>query len=160
MTPLWAALIRGFILFRALGFAVPWFADWQHALRAALGLMFLLTASAHWGKRRPYLIRMVPKSVGHAEFFVTLTGLAEIAIAIGLQIPVLAAWSALGAIAMLCALFPANVKAAREHLTLLDKPVPPVGPRLLAQLVLYCVTGGLSLPAVALNARSRRIYSR
>ena len=135
MTPLFIALIGGFILFRALGFVVPWFADWEHALRAALGLMFLLTASAHWGKRRPYLVRMVPRSIGHAEFFVTLTGIAEIAIAIGLQIPFLAAWSALAAVAMLCALFPANVKAAREHLTLLDRPVAPVGPRLLGQFV-------------------------
>ncbi|HTV07770.1 MAG TPA: hypothetical protein VMD97_01840 [Candidatus Aquilonibacter sp.] len=135
MTPLFIALIVGFILFRALGFVVPWFADWQHALRAALGLMFLLTASAHWGKRRPYLVRMVPRNIGHAEFFVTLTGFAEIAIAIGLQIPRLAAWIALAAIAMLCALFPANVKAAREHLILLHRPVPQVGPRLLTQLV-------------------------
>jgi len=63
MTPLFVALIGGFILFRALGFVVPWFADWQHALRAALGLMFLLTASAHWGKRRPYLVGMVPQRV-------------------------------------------------------------------------------------------------
>ena len=135
MTPLFVVLIGGFVLFRTLGFVVPWFADWQHALRAALGVMFLLTASAHWGKRRPYLVRMVPRTIGHAEFFVTLTGLAEIAIAIGLQIPRLAGWTALAAIAMLCALFPANVKAAREHLILLDRPVPAVRPRLLAQLI-------------------------
>src|SRR5215469_16164204 len=135
MTPLFVALIGGFILFRALGFVVPWLADWQHALRAALGLMFLLTASAHWGKRRPYLVRMVPESMGHAELFVTLTGIAELAIAAGLQIPRLALWAAFAAILMLCAIFPANLKAARERLTILGKPVPPVGPRLLAQLV-------------------------
>jgi len=35
---------------------------------------------------------------------------------------------------MLCCLFPANVKAAREHLTILRKPVLSVGPRLLIQL--------------------------
>ena len=109
MTPLFVALIGGFVLFRALGIVVPWFADWQHALRAALGLMFLMTASAHWGKRRPYLVRMVPRTIGHAEFFVTLTGIAEIAIALGLQIPRLAAWSALGAIAMLCKIGRAHV---------------------------------------------------
>ena len=135
MTPLFVALIGGFVLFRALGFVVPWFADWQHALRAAIGLMFLLTASAHWGKRRPHLVRMVPAGIGHAELFVTLTGFAEIAIAVGLQIPRLAAWSALAAIAMLCAMFPANAKAARERLTILGKPVPTLVPRFLAQLV-------------------------
>src|SRR5215469_14471498 len=105
MTPLFVALIGGFILFRALGLVVPWFADWQHALRAALGLMFLLTAFSHWGKRRPYLVRMVPERIGHAELFVTLTGFAELAIAVGLQIPGLALWSSLAAIVMLCAIF-------------------------------------------------------
>jgi uncharacterized membrane protein len=139
MTPLFIALIGGFVLFRALGIVVPWFAGWQHALRAALGVMFLLTASAHWGKRRPYLVRMVPGSIGHAELFVTLTGFAEIAIAVGLQIPRLAPWSALAAIAMLCAVFPANAKAAREHLTILGKPVPTLLPRFLAQVFFIAV---------------------
>jgi len=35
------------------------FQDPSFVLRAALGIMFFLTASAHWGKRRPDLIRMV-----------------------------------------------------------------------------------------------------
>ena len=33
---------------------------WTPCLRAGLSLMFLLTASAHWGKRRRDLIAMVP----------------------------------------------------------------------------------------------------
>ena len=146
MTPLFVALIGGFILFRALGLIVPWFGDWQHALRAALGLMFLLTASAHWGKRRPHLVRMVPASIGHAGFFVTLTGFAEIAIAIGLQIPRIAAWSALAAIAMLCAIFPANMRAAWERLTILGKPVPTLGPRLLVQLFFIALLAACAWP--------------
>jgi uncharacterized membrane protein len=66
---------------------------------------------------------------------VTLTGFVEIAIAVGLQIPRLAPWSALAAVAMLCAIFPANMKAARERLTILGKPVPTLLPRFLAQVV-------------------------
>ena len=146
MMPLFVALIGGFIFFRALGFVVPWFADWQHALRAALGLMFLLTASAHWGKRRPYLVQMVPKSIGHAEFFVTLTGLAELAIAVGLQIPSVAPWSALGAIGMLCAIFPANIRAAREHMTILSTPVPALLPRGLAQIFFIALLAASAWP--------------
>ena len=146
MTPLFVALIGGFILFRALGLIVPWFAGWQHALRAALGLMFLLTASAHWGKRRPYLVRMVPAGVGHAELFVTLTGFAEIAIAIGLQIPPLAPWAALAAIAMLFLIFPANMKAAREHMTILNKPVPSLVPRALAQILFIALLAASAWP--------------
>ena len=134
MAPL-IALIAAFLVFRTLGFFWPYFADWHLALRAALGIMFLLTASAHWGKRRPDLIRMVPDKVGDPAIWVTLTGIAEVAIAITLQIPRLAELSASAAILMLCCIFPANIKAAREHLTILGQPVPPIVPRLLIQLI-------------------------
>jgi uncharacterized membrane protein len=134
MTPL-ICLVIGFVVFRLLGVVVPYFADWHLALRAALGTMFLLTASAHWGKRRPDLVRMVPHGFGNAGVWVSVTGMAEIAIAIGLQIPSLAKVSSGSAIVMLCCLFSANVKAAREHLTLLQRPVMPVLPRLLLQIV-------------------------
>jgi|SRR5579871_2172627 len=133
MAPL-ICLIVAFLFFRILGFVWGYFADWQLSLRAALGAMFLLTASAHWGKRRADLIRMVPDWVGHPGVWVTLTGLAEIAIAVGLQIRDLAPWIAGIAVVMLCCLFPANLKAAREHLTILRKPVLSAGPRLLIQL--------------------------
>jgi uncharacterized membrane protein len=96
--------------------------------------MFLLTASAHWGKRRAELVRMVPKAMGNARIWVSLTGFAEIAIAAGLQIPRIALWTAGIAVIMLCCLFPANVKAAREHLTISNKPVMPVAPRLTLQI--------------------------
>ena len=128
-------LITGFLIFWVAGLFVPYFANWHIALRAALGLMFLLTASAHWGKRRPDLIRMVPKGVGDAGVWVTVTGMAEIALAVGLQIPQMALWAAGAGILMLCCLFPANLRAAREHLTLDGRPVLPALPRLLLQLV-------------------------
>jgi uncharacterized membrane protein len=135
MTPLFVVLIVGFIVFRALGLVVPWFADWEHCLRAALGLMFLLTASAHWGKRRPDLVRMVPSYFRRPEVIVTLTGIAELATAIGLQIPRVALFTAVAAILMLIAMFPANIKAARERLTILNKPVASILPRTLGQIV-------------------------
>jgi uncharacterized membrane protein len=79
---------------------------------------------------------MVPEGAGDPATWVTVTGLAEIAIAVGLQIPRLADITAAAAIILLCCIFPANVKAAREHLTILYQPVPPIVPRLLIQLVL------------------------
>jgi len=48
------------------------------ALRLALSGMFLLTASAHWGKRRPDLIRMVPSVFPRPDLLVTFTGVLEI----------------------------------------------------------------------------------
>jgi uncharacterized membrane protein len=134
MVPL-ICLLAAFVIFRSLGLEWHYFADWHMALRAALGVMFLLTASGHWGKRRADLVRMVPKSIGDAEIWVSATGSAEIVIAVGLQIPRIVLWSAGISVVMLCCLFPANVKAARERLTISHKPVMPVVPRLILQII-------------------------
>jgi uncharacterized membrane protein len=127
MAPL-ICLIVSFLFFRILGLEWRYFADWHFALRAALGAMFLLTASAHWGKRRADLTRMVPESLGNPGVWVTLTGLAEIAIAVGLQIHGVAPRVAAVAVLTLCCLFPANVKAAREHLMIQQKPFSLLDP--------------------------------
>src|SRR5262249_57377939 len=97
--------------------------------RGGLALMFLLTASAHWGRRRADLVRMVPPSVPNPEGIVTLTGLAEIAGAVGLLVPRLAPWAAAGLALMLLAVFPANVHAARHALTIGGGPRAPPPPR-------------------------------
>jgi uncharacterized membrane protein len=128
-------LVASFAIFRLMGLRIVYFADWQHALRAALGLMFLLTASAHWGKRRADLIRMVPAVFGDGGFWVTLTGIAEVLVAVGLQIPRLALPVAVSAAAMLICIFPANAKAARERLTIGGQRVPVLGVRIGIQLV-------------------------
>lgn len=128
-------LIIAFVIFRILGVEWRYFSDWHFALRAALGAMFVLTASAHWGRRRADLIRMVPDAMGNPGAWVILTGIAEIAIAVGLQIRSLAPWLAATGVVMLSCLFPANLKAAREHLTILRRPVLPAAPRLLIQLI-------------------------
>jgi uncharacterized membrane protein len=128
-------LAISFAVFRLAGFGVAFFADWQNALRAALGVMFILTASAHWGKRRPDLIRMVPRVVGSAKMWVTLTGIAELLIAVGLQLPRIAQLVAVLAAGMLVCIFPANAKAAREGLTIGGKPVPGLAMRAGIQLV-------------------------
>jgi uncharacterized membrane protein len=135
MIPL-CALVAGFVLFLLLGhFGVLYFQGWQHSLRAALGIMFLLTASAHWGRRRPDLIAMVPPSLSRAPMLVTLTGIAEIAGAIGLQIPAFASLAALGLFLMLIAIFPANVFAARHQLTFGGRSAPALVPRTLIQII-------------------------
>jgi uncharacterized membrane protein len=133
MIPL-IVLVVSFVAFRLAGFGAGYFADWQHALRAALGVMFLLTASAHWGKRRPDLVRMVPRGAGNAGIWVTITGVFEVMIAAGLQVASAALPVAIAAVVMLVCLFPANLKAAREGLTIGGRPVPAWKPRLLIQV--------------------------
>ena len=66
------------------------FRDLGLVLRAALGVMFLLTASAHWGKRRGDLVRMVPPALPRPDLFVTFTGVLEILGATGLFVPITA----------------------------------------------------------------------
>jgi uncharacterized membrane protein len=133
MIPL-IVLVISFAVFRVAGFGVAYFSDWQYALRAALGVMFLFTASAHWGRRRPDLVRMVPRIFGDGGRWVTITGIAEVLIALGLQIPPAAMAAAIAAAAMLVCIFSANLKAAREGLTIGGQAVPGWKARLCIQV--------------------------
>lgn len=108
--------------------------SWVTCLRWALAAMFLLTASAHWGSRRPDLVAMVPDVFPNPELLVTLTGIAEIAGAIGLLIPRFAPAAATGLALLLIAVFPANAHAARQSLTIGGQAVLPLVPRALLQL--------------------------
>ena len=75
---LFIVLVTLFALLSILGhFQIPVAFGWWTSLRLALAGMFLLTASAHWGKRRPDLIRMVPTSFHRPDLLVTMTGVLE-----------------------------------------------------------------------------------
>jgi uncharacterized membrane protein len=129
-------LVASFVLLRVLGYlGIKPLASWVTCLRGALAVMFLLTASAHWGPLRADLVRMVPPGFPDAELMVTLTGVAEIAGAVGLLVPRLAPWAAACLAALLLAMFPANVHAARQGLTIGGNPVPPIAVRTLIQIV-------------------------
>lgn len=93
-------------------------------LRLALFLMFLVTASAHWGRGRADLIRMVPSVFPRAGLLVSITGMLEILGAFGLLVPATARVAAACLAILLLALFPANVRAARKRLTILGRPAP------------------------------------
>jgi uncharacterized membrane protein len=111
------------------------FQDPSFVLRAALAVMFLLTASAHWGRRRVDLVRMVPPVFPKPDALVTITGVLELLGAIGLLLPSTGRATCVCLIALLVALFPANLRAAREHLTIAGRPVPGLLPRGLIQLI-------------------------
>lgn len=134
MVPL-IALVISFLLFFLAGKAgVAAFADTGFALRCALAVMFVLTASAHWGKRRPDLVRMVPPAFPKPGLLVTISGVLELLGAIGLLLPLAARTSCICLAVMLVALFPANVHAARKHLTIGGRPVPGLPVRSLIQI--------------------------
>jgi uncharacterized membrane protein len=97
--------------------------------------MFLLTASAHWGKRRVDLLRMVPPMLSRPEMWVAFTGMAEIAGANGLLWEPVVKIASAGLALMLIAVFPANVYAARHRLTIDGRKVPGLAVRTLLQVI-------------------------
>ncbi|QWU17881.1 Uncharacterized membrane protein [Paenibacillus sophorae] len=135
MAPL-IALVSSFLLFRLLGLlGLSFFDNWHTSLQGAVAVMFLLTASAHWGKRRPDLIRMVPPFFAGSEWIVTATGFLEIAGAIGIMLPRTSLAASVCLTLLLIAMFPANVYAARNKLTIDGKPVPNLLVRTLLQIL-------------------------
>jgi uncharacterized membrane protein len=77
---------------------------------------------------------MVPPVFSNATALVSFTGCLEILGAIALLVPVTARLAAGGLALLLVALFPANVRAAREHLTILGRPVPGLVVRTVIQM--------------------------
>lgn len=128
-------LLFTFAICRAIGLAVPYFGEWQHCLRVALAAMFLLTASAHWGKRRVDLVRMVPPAFPHPDMWVTFTGIAEVAGAFGLLWQPTLRAASVGLALLLLVVFPANVHAAKRQLTIDGRKVPGLAVRTLLQVV-------------------------
>ena len=78
---------------------------WWNALRIALAVMFLFTASAHWGRRRADLIRMVPSAFPRPDLMVTVTGAFEIIGAAGLLVTPLARYAAIGLALLVVGIF-------------------------------------------------------
>lgn len=79
------------------------------ALRFALAVMFGFTALSHFLPRtRADLVRMVPPVFPAPALLVSLTGLLELAGAIGLLLPGLTALAALALTALLCSALPSE----------------------------------------------------
>ncbi len=129
-------LLMAVVLFLLAGqLGIVWFHPWTHALRAALACMLLVTSSAHWGKRRRDLIAMVPRSFPYPGLIVTITGVLEIAGAVGLIFNATHRVAGLSLALLFIVMFPANVRAAREHLTIGGRPVLGVALRGRIQIV-------------------------
>lgn len=141
MAPL-LALLAGFAMARLAGsLGVDALDGWHPALRVGLALMFVLTGVAHFtAPRRAGLVAMVPPALPRPELLVTITGVAELAGALGLLVPGTARWAAAGLALLLVVMFPANVSAARRRLALAGRPVTPLLPRTVLQLVFLAAT--------------------
>ena len=100
------------------------FTGWREAVRIGLAIMFLFTAVAHFAPgMKQELASMIPPPFTGSLPIIYVTGVLEIAGAVGLLVPRYRRAAAIGLILLLVAMFPANVYAALSGLTLRGKPV-------------------------------------
>src|SRR5262249_40392847 len=97
--------------------------------------LFVVTGCAHFVGLRADLMRMVPDAFGNPGFWVTFTGIAELAGAIGILLPATRRLAAGGLILLLVAVSPANVHAAIDHIPIGGAAATPIAQRTLEQLV-------------------------
>ncbi|MCC8249550.1 DoxX family protein [Saccharothrix luteola] len=123
---------------------------WPFAVRCGVAAMFVATGLAHFIGMREELIAMVPPAIPAPGLVITVTGVLELAGAVGVLWHRTAPWAAAGLTAMLVGMFPANVYAAEKGLS------PSFGdallPRTLTQLVFLAATVSI----VVHHARTRR----
>jgi uncharacterized membrane protein len=120
-------LFVSWVAFRAVGaMGVPTLAGWSSSARYALAVMFGFTAITHFARTRHDLARMVPSAFPRPMLVIYATGVLEFLGAAGLLIPGFHSAAAFCLIALLVVMFPGNVKAARDHLTLRGKPATPL----------------------------------
>ena len=142
-------LVISTLLLKGIGAAGVGLLDsWTWCLRGGLAVMFLFTASAHWGRQRGDLVAMVPGVFPRPDLMVSATGVLEIVGAVGLLIPATAALAAACLVMLLISLFPANIRAAREGLTIGGRAATALPLRTLLQLVFIAAVLVAGFPGI------------
>jgi uncharacterized membrane protein len=95
---------------------------WRDAARIGIAVMFMFTAGSHFSALRYDLARMIPPPLTGALWLIYLTGILELAGAIGLLTRRWRRPAAWGLIALLAAMFPANVYAVINDVTFGGNP--------------------------------------
>jgi uncharacterized membrane protein len=123
-------LFASLLLFGGLGaLGVDVLSTWQDSVAWVLAVMFQFTACAHF---------MVPEAFPNPRLLVHLTGVLEILGAVGLLIP--ATRGLAGLVALLVAMFPANISAARRAVPLRGRPPTPLLLRIPMQVLFVGLT--------------------
>lgn len=129
-------LFGSWLVFRGIGaLGLAAFATWQDSARYALATMFAFTGVAHFTKMKHDLARMIPDVLPRPLEIVYVTGALELLGAAGLLVPSLRALAGLCLIALLVAMFPANIKAALNHTKLRGREAMPLWLRAPMQLL-------------------------
>ena len=114
MAPL-ITLVVGSIFARIVGWAgVDYANSWTAAIAVGLAAMFVLTGVAHFAPpTRADLVAIVPPRLPAPGVLVSVTGVLELLGAVGLLVPPTRVAAAACLPALMLAMFPANVYAAR-----------------------------------------------
>jgi uncharacterized membrane protein len=152
--PLIVLVVVTLVLLVAGAAGVRWLQPWPVALRGGLAAMFALTGMAHFVGMRAELIGMVPPSLPAPGLLVTVTGVLELAGAVGLLWSRTSPWAAGGLSALLVAVFPANVYAALEGLT------STAGDELVPRTAMQVGFLAATLAVLAHHLRARRPAAR
>jgi uncharacterized membrane protein len=97
--------------------------------------MFLFTSTAHFSSMKHDLAAMMPEPLPDGLWIIYLTGVFEIAGAIGLLIPRTRRLAGIGLLLLLVAMFPANVNAALNGIPLGGEPATALWLRTPMQLL-------------------------
>lgn len=108
-------LLLGSVAARTIGlFGVDYLNSWPQAIAVGLAAMFALTGVVHFvNPLRRDMIAIVPPRLPAPALLVTITGVLELAGAVGLLYPPTRIAAAVCLFLLLLAMFPANVYAAR-----------------------------------------------
>jgi uncharacterized membrane protein len=129
-------LVISFLLLRGVGWlGVKWLSSWRDAGRGALVIMFLFTGVSHFTSMKYDFAAMIPAPLPNDLWVIYLTGVLEIAGAIGLLIPRTRKLVGVCLAMYLVAVFPANVYAALNEVPLRGEAPAPLWVRTLMQLL-------------------------
>ncbi len=129
-------LFGTWLAFRGIGaLGYPAFATWHDTARYALAVMFTFTGVSHFTKLKHDMVRMMPAIFPKPLLLVYITGVLELPGALGILLPATRALAGICLILFLLAVFPANMKAAREKILLNNKPATALWLRLPMQVL-------------------------
>ena len=120
-------LVVSFLVLRAVGWlGVKQLSSWRDAGRGALVIMFLFTGASHFTSMKYDFAAMIPAPLPNDLWVIYLSGVLEIAGAIGLLIPRTRKLAGICLVLLLVALFPANVYAALNDIPLRGEAPTPL----------------------------------
>ena len=134
MVPFYIFVISSLLL-RGVGWlGVPFLNSWQQAVRVALTITFLFTGATHFTEMKQDYAAMIPSPFPKSLWLIYLTGILEIAGAIGLSLPRVRGIAGICLIVLLVALFPANINAALNNIPFQGQPPTALWLRALIQI--------------------------